>query len=71
MTTHCYTTPHINYYDQDTSFITKSTDYEKIAHYSKIADANPNLRQDAINCDMTVEEFVLDAWPVKRYVPSS
>ena len=62
---------HINYYDQDSSFITDSTDYETIAHYSKIADANPSLRQDAINCSMTVEEFVLDAWPVKRYVPSS
>lgn len=58
MTTHCYTTPHINYYDQDSSFITKSTDYETIAHYSKIAEANPSLKQDAIERGVTVEELV-------------
>ena len=51
---------HINYYDQDNSFITKSTDYEKIAHYSKIADANPNLRKDAIERGVTVEDLVKD-----------
>ena len=49
---------HINYYDQDSSFITDSTDYETIAHYSKIADANPNLRKDAIERGVTVEDLV-------------
>ena len=49
---------HINYYDQDSSFITDSTDYETIAHYSKIADANPNLRKDAIERGVTVEALV-------------
>ena len=49
---------HINYYDQDSAFITVSTDYETIAHYSKIADANPNLRKDAIERGVTVEDLV-------------
>ena len=49
---------HINYYDQDSSFITDSTDYETIAHYSKIADANPNLRTDAIERGGTGEDLV-------------
>ena len=52
--------PHINYYDQDSSFITKSTDYKTIAHYSKIADANPNLRKDAIDKGVTVEDLIKD-----------
>ncbi len=51
---------HINYYDQDSSFITKSTNYQTIAHYSKIADANPNLKQDAIERGVTVEELIME-----------
>jgi hypothetical protein len=49
---------HINYYDQDSSFITASKEYPVIAYYSKWANDWPDVLQDAIDNDMTFEEYV-------------